>query len=215
MGACCVAHPPYHMSRPRDVYIEMRRIISGCEMPIYHDEEIVKKVWELKCKHPDWGVRRIGAEIGESKDKVHRILKRIEKGDIEVTKNGKVIDHWKPKGVVARRMERVKSISSMAGGENQEPNRGESIPTDPLEKLLKSPWEVECESCGKTFKHSFTDEEISSLEKEGYAYVECPTCKDYAPYDLLGLFPTSHKMFIRMVDIFRAYLKGLKVIKVK
>jgi hypothetical protein len=45
----------------------------------------------LRKEHPDWGVRRIGDELGVSKDKVHRILKRIEKGDIEVTEDGKDI----------------------------------------------------------------------------------------------------------------------------
>jgi len=84
----------------RHLYIRATTYFS-VQMSLYHDEDIIKKVWRLKREHPDWGVRRIGDELGVSKDKVHRILKRIEKGDIEVTEDGKVIDHSKPKGIVA------------------------------------------------------------------------------------------------------------------
>jgi ribosome biogenesis SPOUT family RNA methylase Rps3 len=62
----------------------------------------IRKVWKLKRKHPRWGIRRISEEIGESKDKVYRILMRIKKGDVEVTEDGKVIDRTEPKGIVAR-----------------------------------------------------------------------------------------------------------------
>jgi len=46
-------------------------------MPIYNDEELVKKVWGLKQKNPELGVRRIGQVLEISKDKAYRILKRI------------------------------------------------------------------------------------------------------------------------------------------
>jgi hypothetical protein len=43
-------------------------------MLLYHDEQIIRKVWEIKKGHPSWGVRRIGIELGIFKDKVYRIL---------------------------------------------------------------------------------------------------------------------------------------------
>lgn len=85
---------------------------------------------------------------------------------------------------------------------------------DPLKELLKSPWEIECDKCGKHFMHTFTDEELNSLEDSG-AFIECPTCKDYPPFDVFGSFPTNHKVFIRMADVFRAYLQGSRIIEVK
>lgn len=72
----------------------------GVSMPLYHDKQLIKRVWELKRKHPDWGVRRIGYSLGVSKDTVHRILKRIRKGDIVVTEGGDVIDRSEARGVV-------------------------------------------------------------------------------------------------------------------
>jgi hypothetical protein len=191
-------------------------------MPLYHEEETIRRVWELKHRHPNWGVRRIGAELGISKDKVHRILRRIKKGDIEVTKDGKVIDRSKPKGLVAlleARRERRLSLSEEGKPLPEQPSTAtkitETLPSDPLKDLLKSAWEIECDKCGKPFKHSFTDEEICSLESSGYAYVDCPTCKDYPPGDIAGLFPTNHRLFIRMADVFRAYLQHSRVIKVR
>jgi phage FluMu protein Com len=87
--------------------------------------------------------------------------------------------------------------------------------TDPLNELLKGFWEIECDKCGKMFKHSFTDEEIYSLESNGYTYVDCPTCKDYPPYDIAGWLPANHRIFIRLAYVFRAYLQGSRIIKVK
>lgn len=75
--------------------------LIGVSMPLYHDERLIKKIWELKRKHPDWGVRRIGYSVGVSKDTVHRILKRIRKGDIVITEGGDIIDRSKARGIVA------------------------------------------------------------------------------------------------------------------
>jgi len=86
---------------------------------------------------------------------------------------------------------------------------------DPLEKLLKTPWEIECDNCKKTFTHSFTDEEIKSLEENGYTYVECPHCKDSPPGDFLGIFSYPHRIFIRLSDLFRAYLLKSKSIRIE
>jgi hypothetical protein len=191
-------------------------------MPLYHEEEIIRRVWELKHKHPSWGVRRIGDELGISKDKVYRILRRIEKGDIDVTRDGRVIDRSKPKGVIAllkARRESTLSPSDDRKPPHEQPSTAakvaETFRSDPFENLLKSAWEIECDKCGKPFKHSFTDEEICSLESNGYAYVDCPTCKDYPLGDIAELFPTNHKVFIRMADVFRTYLLQSRIIKVR
>jgi hypothetical protein len=185
-------------------------------MPLYHDEEVIRKVWELKRKHPRWGVRRIGEEIGESKDKVYRILRRIKKGDIEVTDDGKVIDHTEPKGIVARQKaeralsqgETSKSKQPQVGGNHQKTS------LDPLEEVLKSDWEIECDKCKGLFKHTFTDGEVYNLIKDGFAYISCPECEDYAPWDIAQLFPTDHRVFVRLSDVFRAYIQNSKAIKI-
>jgi len=189
-------------------------------MPLYHDEETIRKVRELRRKHPDWGVRKIGEELGISKDKAHRILKRIERGDIEVTKDGKVIDRSKPKGIVA--LQKAVSESFLSGGEKPASKKlstgseAEEAPSsDPLEDLLRIPWEIECNVCKKPFTHSFTDAEINSLEEDGYTYVDCPYCEDRLPGDLLGIFSRPHGIFIRMSDVFRAYLRKSKSIRTK
>jgi hypothetical protein len=179
-------------------------------MPLYHDEEIVRRVWMLRNEHPSWGVRRIARELGVSKDKVHRILRRIEKGDIEVASDGRVFDHSKQRGTAAL-------SKAMRGSMGSSPQDGKSqnFSSDPLETILKSVWEIECDKCGNLFKHSFTDEEICNLKRDGYAYVECPTCMDYPPGDFACLLPTNHRVSIRMADIFRAYLMKSKVIRVR
>jgi len=71
------------------------------KMALYHDEKLIKRIYDLKREHPEWGVRRIGQAVGVSKDTVHRILKRIQKGEIVITESGEVIDASKPKGIVA------------------------------------------------------------------------------------------------------------------
>jgi len=71
------------------------------KMTLYHDEKLIKRIYDLKREHPEWGVRRIGQAVGVSKDTVHRILKRIQKGEIVITENGEVIDASKPKGIIA------------------------------------------------------------------------------------------------------------------
>ena len=189
-------------------------------MPLYHDEEIIRKVWELRLKHPDWGVRRIGEEIGISKDKVHRILKRIERGDIEVTRDGKVIDRSEPKGIVA--LQKARSESFLSGVEKPASKKlstggeaEETLSSDPLEDLLRIPWEIGCDGCKKLFTHSFTDVEINSLEEDGYTYVDCPYCEDRLPGDLLGISSHPHRIFIRISDLFRAYLRKSKSIRTK
>jgi len=189
-------------------------------MPLYHDEETIRRVWELRLRHPDWGVRRIGEELGISKDKVHRILKRIERGDIEVTRDGKVIDRSEPKGIVA--LQRARSRGLLSGAErpaSKKPStRGEveeALSSDPLEDLLKTPWEIECDRCKRSFTHSFTDEEVKSLEEYGYTYVDCPYCEDRLPGDLLGISSHPHRVFIRMSDLFGAYLRKSKSIRAK
>jgi len=189
-------------------------------MPLYHDEETIRRVWELRLRHPDWGVRRIGEELGISKDKVHRILKRIERGDIEVTRDGKVIDRSRPRGIVALQKARSGGFLSEAGkpASKKPSTRGgaeEALSSDPLEDLLKTPWEIECDGCKKSFTHSFTDEEIKSLEEDGYTYVDCPYCEDRLPGDLLGISSRPHRIFIRMSDLFRAYLRKSKSIRAK
>jgi len=181
-------------------------------MPIYHDEELVKKVWQLKQKHPDWGVRRIGQALTISKDKVHRILKRIKKGEIEVTSKGKVIDKWEPKGIVAYQQTAKQTFDESM------PQEKSGTPTeqpDPLEALLKAPWNIECDKCGKRFEHNLTYEETRSLIENGYTYVDCPQCKDYPPGDVLGAFPYNHRIFIRLADFFRAYLNKSKLLRLK
>jgi DNA-directed RNA polymerase subunit RPC12/RpoP len=85
----------------------------------------------------------------------------------------------------------------------------------PYSGFLKSVWEIECDQCGKLFKHNFTDEDIYSLENKGYAYVECPACMDYPPGDFARLFPAKHRVFIRMADIFRAHLTNSRAIRVR
>jgi DNA-binding MarR family transcriptional regulator len=185
-------------------------------MPLYHDEEIVRKVWMLKCEHPAWGVRRIARELGVSKDKVHRILRRIERGDIEVADDGRVFDRSKQRGAIASCKARSeRSLSPSDKGKLKIKQFAETSCSDPLEDLLKSVWEIECDKCGNLFKHSFTDEEICNLKRDGYAYVECPTCMDYPPGDFACLLPTNHRVSIRMADIFRAYLMKSKVIRVR
>lgn len=186
-------------------------------MPIYHDEEIVRKVWELKQKHPDWGVRRIGQALDISKDKVHRILKRIKKGEIEITSKGKVLDTSEPKGIVAYQ-QAVKQASEppKTFGENmttQEKTETQAEQLDPLRALLKAPWNIICDKCGSLLEHNFTDEEKQSLIENGYTYVGCPQCKDHPPGDILGAFPSNHRIFIRLADIFRAYLNKSKLIR--
>jgi len=91
----------------------------------------------------------------------------------------------------------------------------EALSSDPLEDLLKTPWEIECDGCKKSFTHSFTDEEIKSLEEDGYTYVDCPYCEDRLPGDLLGISSRPHRIFIRMSDLFRAYLRKSKSIRAK
>ncbi|MHA1631785.1 MAG: hypothetical protein ACTSXC_03105 [Candidatus Freyarchaeota archaeon] len=194
-------------------------------MPLYHDEETIRRVWALKRKHPDWGVRRIGAELGLSKDKVHRILKRIEKCDIEVTEDGRVIDRSKPRGIVA--LQKGASDAALTQLERQAAELAGKVDAlstrlepslvheeaDPLEELLKTSWKIQCNRCGAVFEHEFTDMERSDLIKIGYAYVGCPKCKDYPPGDVFGVFPSQHKIFIRLSDVFRANLIGSKVVQ--
>jgi hypothetical protein len=116
------------------------------KMPLYRDEETIRSVWELKRKHPDWRVRRIGEALNISKDKVQRILRRIEKGEIEITESGKVMDGSKPRGIVAyQQMAKQTLEPSPVSAEAQ------VTPSDPLEALLKSPWNIECDKCGKPF----------------------------------------------------------------
>jgi len=186
-------------------------------MPIYHDEEIVRKVWKLKQKHPDWGVRRIGQALDISKDKVHRILKRIKKGEIEITTKGKLIDKSEPKGIVAyQQTARQTSKPPQTFDENiitQEKPKTHAKQPDPLEALLKIPWNIECDKCGNRFEHILTDEEACSLIEKGYTYIDCLYCKDYPPGDILGAFPSNHRIFIRLADIFRAYLNKSKLIR--
>jgi hypothetical protein len=43
---------------------------------------------------------------------------------------------------------------------------------DPLRILLMDPWLVECDGCGRVFKHFFNDDEVRSLEMYGYTYVD-------------------------------------------
>lgn len=188
----------------------------------------------LKQKHPDWGVRRIGDELGVSKDKVYRILRRIEKGDIEVARDGKVIDRSKPKGAVALQKEASERVLSQLGKrrENVKGLRGtveqhgiKQTPigspevheeVDPLEELLlKTSWRIKCDRCGTVFEHKFTDDQSHSLIEEGYTYVSCPKCRDYPSLDFLGAFPQDHKIFIRLSDVFRSYLVGSKVLQTK
>ena len=164
-------------------------------MPLYHDKEVIRKVWELKRKHPRWGVRRIGEEIGESKDKVYRILRRIKKGDIEVTEYGKVIDRTEPKGIVARQKTKLeRALSQEETSKSNQPQVRENpheTSSDPLEEVLKSDWEIECDKCKGSFKHNFTDEEVYNLIKDGFAYISCPECEDYAPWDIASYFPLT------------------------
>jgi len=47
---------------------------------------------------------------------------------------------------------------------------------------------------------------IHGLKENGYAYVDCPKCKDY----ILGAFPYNHRIFVRLADIFRSHLQGSK-----
>ena len=96
------------------------------------------------------------------------------------------------------------------GGEAEE-----ALSSDPLEDLLRTPWEIECDGCKKSFTHSFTDVEVKSLEEYGYAYVDCPYCEDRLPGDLLGISSHPHRIFIRMSDLFRAYLRKSKSIRAK
>jgi len=195
-------------------------------MPLYHDEEIIRKVWELKQKHPDWGVRKIGKEVGKSKNKVYRILRRINKGDIKVTKSGKVIDRSKPKGIVALQKAK-KPYKTLSRSEKEMPvpkKQGNQVEhaevpiepktPDPLDDLLRGSWEIECDKCGKLFEHKFTNEEINGFKSSGYVYVDCPTCKDYPPGDIVGFFPSNHRVFIRLANVFGAYLRHSRIIKV-
>jgi hypothetical protein len=193
-------------------------------MPLYHDEDIIRKVWRLRREHPDWGVRRIGDELGVSKDKVHRILKRIEKGDIEVTEDGKVIDHSKPKGIVALEKEmsrkalkqlEKKTVEETVKQSSMEPNiMGEVAPEvpeeDPLEELLKKPWKIQCDQCRAIFEYNFTDMERYNLIEYGCVSIICPKCKDY----LLGI-PKEHKIFIRISDVFKSYITSSGIIEAR
>jgi hypothetical protein len=129
-----------------------------------------------------------------SKDKVQRILRRIEKEEIEITESGKVMDRSKPKGIVAYQQMAKQTL---------EPSSVTS--SDPLETLLKSPWNIECDKCGKPFQHSFTDVKTRNLIKNSYAYVECPTCTDNPPGDIFGIITSSRKIPIRLADIFRSH----------
>jgi len=111
-----------------------------------------------------------------------------------------------------------KKMSNEVKQEDFFPARGEAeetLSSDPLEGLLKTPWEIECDACKRTFTHSFTDEEIKSLEENGYTYVDCPYCEDRLPGDLLGITSHPHGIFIRMSDLFRAYLRKSKSIRAK
>lgn len=82
-------------------------------MALYHDERLIKRIYDLKREHPVWGVRRIGQAVGVSKDTVHRILKRIQKGEIVIAESGEVIDAYKPKGIVAyKKMAKKAQINS-------------------------------------------------------------------------------------------------------
>jgi len=197
-------------------------------MPLYHDEEIIRKVWRMRREHPDWGVRRMGDELGVSKDKVHRILKRIEKGDIEIAEDGKVVDRSKPKGIVALEKEvSEKALSqlekrvvekeavkqaliepSTIGEEVKAPEVAEEV--DPLEELLKTPWKIQCDQCETIFEHEFADMERYSLREYGYITVGCHKCKDYP----LGI-PQEHKIPVRLSDVFRSYITGSRTIKTK
>jgi hypothetical protein len=195
-------------------------------MPLYHDEDIVRKVWRLRREHPNWGVRRIGDELGVSKDKVHRILKRIEKGDIEVTEDGKVIDHSKPKGIVAlekkmsrkalKRLEKKTVEDETVKQASIEPTiEGGVAPevpgeADPLEELLKKPWKIQCDQCRAIFEYNFTDMGRYNLVEYGYVSIICPKCKDY----LLGI-PKEHKIFIRISDVFRSYITSSGIIEAR
>jgi len=151
---------------------------------------------------------------------VHRILKRIERGDIEVTKDGKVIDRSGPRGVVALQGARSGGFLSGAGKPaSKKPPAGgeaeEALSSDPLEDLLRTPWEIECDGCKRSFMHSFTDEEVKSLEEDGYTYVDCPYCEDRLPSDLLGITSHPHRVLICMSDLFRAYLRRSKSVRAK
>jgi hypothetical protein len=186
-------------------------------MPIYHDEELVKKVWELKQKNPDWGVRRIGQVLKISKDKAHRILKRIKKGEIEVTSKGKIIDKSEPKGVVAHQQTARQALEPTQTFDEsiitQEKSETLAEQQDPLEALLKAPWNLECDKCRNRFEYNFTDEETRILIENGYTYIDCTQCKDYPLGDIFGAFPYNHRIFIHLADFFRAYLNRSKLIR--
>jgi DNA-binding Lrp family transcriptional regulator len=169
------------------------------------------------------GIRRIGDELGVSKDKVHRILKRIEKGDIEVTEDGKAIDHSKPKGIVALEEEiSRKALRQLKKTVEEEIVKQASIePTieggvapevpgeaDPLEELLKKPWKIQCDQCRAIFEYNFTDMERYNLIEYGCVNIICPKCKDYP----LGI-PKEHKIFLKLSDVFRSYIINSGIIE--
>jgi len=106
--------------------------------------------------------------------------------------------------------EKPASKKLSTGGEAKE-----APSSDPLEDLLRTPWKIECNGCKKPFTHSFTDVKVKSLEEDGYAYVDCPYCEDRLPGDLLGISFHPHRIFIRMSDLFRAYLRKSKSIRTK
>jgi len=67
------------------------------------------------------------------------------------------------------------------GGEAEE-----ALSSDPLEDLLRIPWEIECNGCKKSFTHSFTDVEIKSLEEPTWTVhtvkIAClAICQEYPP----------------------------------
>jgi len=84
---------------------------------------------------------------------------------------------------------------------------------DPLEALLKAPWNLECDKCRNRFEYNFTDEETCSLIENGYTYIDCPQCKDHPLGDIFEAFPYNHRIFIRLADFFRAYLDRSKLIR--
>jgi len=139
---------------------------------------------------------------------------------MEVTKDGKVIDRSKPKGIVT--LQKAGSESFLSGEEKPASKKlstgseaKEALSLDPLEDLFKILWEIECNECKKLFTHSFTDVEVNSLEEDGYTYLDCPYCEDRLSGDLLGISSRPHRIFIRMSDVFRAYLRKSKSIRTK
>ncbi|MEM3833363.1 MAG: hypothetical protein QW128_07230 [Thermoprotei archaeon] len=192
-------------------------------MLIYHDKELVKKVWEVKRKHPDWGIRRIGEVLGVTKDKMHRILKRIERGDIEVTEKGEVIDRSEPKGIIAKQRVSAQrpSVQQLREPEAVEASSKpqsealidvtQSPQQDPLEALLKGSWKVEYDWCGRLLDPNWN---VYNLIDSDYDYVTCLKCVVH-PLSIPGIFSYNHKVFIRLADVFRAYLQGSRIVRTK